>query len=228
LITIEAIKETSGVHLTDSGERGKGPWNISPEYPLAVEQASAPLITRVSAAKVRLSWTPESGMAACAHLWLDVLTNLATPATLYTIDWGDGAGLDTITGYALTEFHFQASHVFYMDSVQATIRAYAGAVLIETETLPIAPLRSSWWKVDQYRMLRHKGRIGFTEPSRAWLPDWRAFTGDAAEMLYDDFAAVDTWNWIYQLWLRDLDDHGLPDLTLQPSILVPTGTGEGS
>lgn len=228
MITIETIKETSGVHLTDSGVRGHGPWNTSPEYPMAIEQAPTPIVTRTGATKVRLSWSPESGAAACAHLWLDVLTDMATPATLYTIDWGDGTPLDTISGYALPEFHFQATHVFYANSVLVTIRAYAGAVLIETETHAIAPTLSSWWKVDQYRMLCYKGRIGFTEPSRGWFPDWRAFTGDPDEMLYEDLVAVDTWNWIYQLWLRDLDDHGLPDLAMQPSILVATGTGEGS
>lgn len=225
MITSRVIRSTTGVPLTDSGGYGKYPWSDSPLFPAANEQAPTPTLARPDVNTLQISWSPESGRPAQADLWVEFAVESPQHVTQYQIDWGDGS-TDTELGYGLPAMRLQLSHSYYVAAANVTIRSYNALGLIETHTLAVDVEPSSWWRVHQYRILRFKGRLGYHKPSESWYPDWREFTGAPDEMTITDQAHLN-WNWLYQLWLRDLDQQGLPDLTMQPSEWAQTGLGEG-
>lgn len=225
-ITITQIELKTGVALTPYGSRMRLPWADSPDFETAAERATAPVLTRVGDA-VHLQWSPSSGATAQATLSIQVEAHCPVYVTEYKIDWGDGTPVEVVPGLGVKNRIFSKSHVYLNDSVLITVDAYQGAVLVDSGSLVVSFARSSDYEVQQYRVERFKGRIGYCEPGQLWFPDWQEYTGAVGEMNYYDYTALPGWNWGYRLWLRSVDSQGLPYLTMVPSAWAQTGSGEG-
>lgn len=226
MINLQLAKWEPGYPLTDSGQRIRAPWDDSPEYPVAVEEAPAILVTRVSPSLVNLEWWAGLEEAATGDLWIDVTADVAEPVHHYVIDWGDFA-TDVKPGYNLKQFHFQARHQNHHGEANVFVYAYTAAdVLIESQTLAPTWHLAATYRVAQYRIERFKGRFQYAEQGKRWLQDWSPVPSTYGATL--QIEATDRWNWGFRLWLREVDAQGRPGLIMVPSAWAATGTGEGS
>jgi hypothetical protein len=227
MINVQLIKWETGYLLTDSGQRIRAPWDDSPEYPVAVEEAPPIVVTRITPSLVQLEWTAGlDGPPATADVWIDVTVDAAQPVDHYVIDWGDFSS-DVKPGYGLKVFHFQAKKEHIFGEAGVFVSAYdANDILIESQIFTPTWHLLAVHRVSQYRIERFKGRFQYAEQGKRWLQDWSpiptTYNGDL------QIEATDRWNWGFRLWLREVDDQGRPGLIMVPSAWAATGTGEGS
>lgn len=215
-ISLTALSNVSGVPVTPSNGYVTGqPWNTSPSYPAAVEQASPISLSRIDSETVELTWDADSGEAPRATVKIRLQLRGNTSVSHFVIDWGDGTPAEVVSALGLFNLTLQLEHVYTVGSTSIQVDAYdASNVLVDAASLAVSITLSSVWAVDQYRIEKYKGAVNYHEPGKRWLQDWAEYTGVAAQLSFNDYNAVDSWSWGYRLWLRSVDDQGRPDLVI--------------
>jgi hypothetical protein len=184
-----------------------------------------------------IQWDPESGQTAREDTWFKItVTNSPTPVSYMTIQWLDGSSTVTKQCYRARNLSRIIMHTYLATPPPSYIipnlfvRTFDSSdTLIEILNSGYDPERSSYYRVNQYRIERYKGSLGYSDGKGSWFPDWTPFEyTDGYKMDFYDTVANPNWNYGYRLWLRYKDDQDEPRLHMIPSNWVETGSGEGS
>lgn len=228
-INLTVLRTTSGWPLTPSGIFVQEPWNDSPRHPAALETAPSIAVSRVDGGTVNLVWSPDSYQADRADVRIRLQLRGSVQVSYFLVDWGDGGSPEVIDGMDLPNLTLQLEHLYLAASTLIQVSAYdAGSILVDSNSVAVSIVRSSDYLIHQYRIERFKGKVNYQIHNKRWYQDWVEYTGSAFETNVNDYDAPNGWNWGYRLWLREVDDQDRPNLIMNLSAWVETGTGEGS